>query len=298
MRATEERIPVLEVGGTHVSAAWVDPDGWQVSDITRYELRAEADAQELLGGLAGAAASLAAQPGASWGIAMPGPFDYQQGIARYTGVGKFEGLTGVDVRSALYELLPHRPGSISFVNDASAFLIGEWLVGTARGSTRCAAVTLGTGVGSAFLDRGQVIDSGTSVPPQAELHLLQHAGLPVEDWISRRALRRAYARSAGRSDGLDGPDVKELAELARAGDQVARTTFEVAFTVLGEVLGPWLERFGADQLVIGGSISGAWDLIDKPLRIGLSRYSDCRFAVGLAARPELSPLVGTGYSAY
>lgn len=288
-----EMIPVLEVGGTHVTAARVEPDGWQVSAVTRSALHANGSGEQLLAELARAAAGLQVPAGAAWGIAMPGPFDYAGGIAHYAGVGKFEGLTGTDVRSALYELLPERPASISFINDASAFLIGEWLTGTARGSTRCAAVTLGTGIGSAFLDRGSVVDSGPSVPPQAEVHLLHHAGLPLEDWVSRRALRRAYADRTGAD-----VDVQELAELARSGDEAARTVFIEGLLVLGEVLGPWLERFGIDQLVIGGSISNAWDLIAKPLHTGLSRFSDCRFAIGLAEQPELSPLVGTAYSAY
>ncbi len=291
--ATNEIIPVLEVGGTHVTAARVDPDGWQVSAVTRSVLHADGSAEQLLDELAGAAAGLDVPAGAAWGIAMPGPFDYAGGIAQYTGVGKFEGLTGVDVRSALYEMLPERPGSISFINDASAFLIGEWLIGTARGSTRCAAMTLGTGIGSAFLDRGSVVDSGPSVPPQAEVHLIDHDGMPLEDWVSRRALRRAYAEASGQD-----VDVRELAELARAGDEAARAAFSRGFLVLGEVIGPWLERFGIDQLVVGGSISYAWDLIEKPLHSGLSRFSDCRFAIGLAEQPELSPLVGTAYSAY
>lgn len=286
-------IPVLEVGGTHVTAALVEPDGWQVGAVTRSVLHAGGTAEELLDELARAAAVLTVPAGAPWGIAVPGPFDYARGIAEYTGVGKFDGLTGVDVRSALYELLPERPGSISFINDASAFLIGEWLIGAARGSTRCAAVTLGTGIGSAFLDRGQVVDSGPLVPPQAEVHLLQHAGSPLEDWISRRALRQAYAEATGRD-----VDVRELAELARAGDEAARAAFHDRFLILGEVVGPWLERFSIDQLVIGGSISYAWDLIAKPFYSGLSRYSDCRFAIALAEQPELSPLVGTAYSAY
>jgi glucokinase len=289
-----DRVAVLEVGGTHVSAAWVDRDGWQVEQVSRTELDPEADAERLLAGLAAAGARLTAPGGTAWGMAMPGPFDYAGGVAHYTGVGKFEGLAGVDVRSALYERLPEQPGSISFVNDASAFLIGEWLIGTARGATRCAAVTLGTGIGSAFLDRGRVVDSGPDVPPQAEVHLLTHAGSPLEEWVSRRALRRDYSDRAGRPDDTD---VREIAALARSGDPAAVATFAGAFLVLGEVLGPWLERFGADQLVIGGSIAGAWDLIARPLRIGLARYSECRYAIGLAAEPERAPLVGAAHVA-
>lgn len=294
MNWPQESIPVLEVGGTHVSAAWVDPDGWRVGEPARYPLRGDASGDELLASLASAAAGLAAGPGASWGIAMPGPFDYQDGVGHYAGVGKFEGLAGVDVRSALYELLPQRPGSITFVNDASAFLIGEWLIGTAVGATRCAAITLGTGIGSAFLDRGIVVDSGPSVPPDAELHLLSYADLPLEHWVSRRALLRLYDTATGRANGVD---VKELAARARAGDVDALAAFAASYQVLGEVLGPWLERFGADQLVVGGSISNAWDLIEGPLRIGLSRYSDCRYAIGLGSEPERSPLVGAAYGA-
>ena len=153
-------IAVLEVGGTHVTAAWVDRDGWQVSAVHRAALAADGTAAELLDGLAAAAVTLQAPAGTAWGLAMPGPFDYVQGVAHYTGVGKFEGLTGVDVRAELLSRLDPAPNSISFVNDASAFLIGEWLIGTARGATRCAAVTLGTGVGSAFLDRGEVVEGG------------------------------------------------------------------------------------------------------------------------------------------
>jgi len=311
-------IPVLEVGGTHVTAGWVQPDGWQVSDLTRTELPPDGSAEALIRTLAAAGAALDAEPGAAWGIAMPGPFDYARGVAHYAGVGKFEALAGVDVRSALYEALPQRPGSLCFSNDASAFLVGEWLIGAARGSTRCVAITLGTGVGSAFLDNGTVVETGPSVPPQAEVHLLSHAGRPLEDWVSRRAIQARYAAARGTPDvagfadlaGVAGAagaagvagfaavaDVKEIAELARAGDQAAAATFTDAFRVLGEVLGPWLERFGADLLVLGGSISRAWDLIDQPLRRGLSRSSDCHFSIELATTPELAPLVGAAYPA-
>lgn len=287
-------VAVLEVGGTHVTAAWVDRDGGQVSAWHRTSLAAEGSAAELLDGLAAAAATLDAPGGTRWALAVPGPFDYAAGVAHYTGVGKFEGLTGVDVRAELVARFPDPPGSITFVNDASAFLIGEWLIGTARGAVRCAAVTLGTGVGSAFLDRGRVVEGGPDVPPDGEVHLLGHAGKPLEDWVSRRAIRRSYAERARRADDTD---VREIAALARAGDEAASAAFAGAFSILGQVLAPWLERFAIDQLVIGGSIAGAWDLIEKPLLAGLSLAGGYHFAIGLASEPERSPLVGAAHIA-
>jgi glucokinase len=285
------RVPVLEVGGTHVTAGWVRPDGWQVSEVSRRDLPAGGSAQQLIEILAGAGAGLAAGPGAAWGIAVPGPFDYARGVAHYAGVGKFEALAGVDVGAALAEALPSRPGSLCFSNDASAFAVGEWLVGAARGATRCVAVTLGTGVGSAFLDKGISISSGSSVPPEAELHLLRHADRPLEDWVSSRAIRAGYVRAGGSA----AREVVEIAGLARAGDAAARAAFDGAFRVLGEVLGPWLERFDADRLVIGGSISRSFDLVEGPLRAGLSIASNWRFSIVTAAVPDLAPLVGAAY---
>ena len=58
-----------------------------------------------------------------------------------------------------------------------------------------------------------------------------------------------------------------------------------------------MNRFAIDQLVIGGSIAGAWDLIEGPLLNGLSIYSDYTFAIGLATDPERSPLVGAAHIA-
>jgi len=284
-------VPVLEVGGTHVTAGWVSPDGWQVSAMSRRDLPAGGTAEQLIEILAAAGASLAAGPGAAWGIAVPGPFDYARGVAHYAGVGKFEALAGVDVGAALAGALPQRPASLCFSNDASAFAVGEWLLGAARGATRCVAVTLGTGVGSAFLDNGISVCDGPSVPPQAEVHLLSHAGRPLEDWVSSRAIRAGYVRAGG-SPGLE---VVEIAGLARAGDAIAGAAFDAAFRVLGEVLGPWLERFEADRVVVGGSISRSFDLIEAPLRAGLSTVSDGSFPIVPAAVAELGPLVGAAH---
>jgi len=308
--------PILEIGGTHATAAWVHPNGWLVSGLVRRGLDADGSAAGVIGDLARTAAELDAPVGAHWGLAVPGPFDYELGIARYAGVGKFDSLSGVDVRAALTEALPRRPGSISFVNDASAFLIGEWLTGAARGVDRCAAITLGTGIGSAFLDHGVVIDRGPQVPPQAEVHLLVHDGRPLEDWVSRRAIRRRYAcavggsRAGGHADPSVGPDapgaaepsggldVDEIARLARSGHAIAAGVLDEAFELLGRLIRPWLRSFGAEVLVVGGSVSRSWDLVEPPLLAGLSSTSGQSVpTVRLARHPERSPLVGAAYPA-
>jgi glucokinase len=149
-------IPVLEIGGTHVTAALVDPYPGRVAPGTRRSLplRPTGAADEILDTLSSCASALGATVGATWGVAIPGPFDYAHGIGRFNGVAKFESLSDVDVGQALVRAIRPSPSRLLFVNDADAFLIGEGLAGAAVGHDRAAGVTLGTGVGSAFLDRG------------------------------------------------------------------------------------------------------------------------------------------------
>ena len=72
-----------------------------VGPIRRAALDRNADAATLLKTIANVASCIDADAGAAWGVAVPGPFDYEAGIGRYHGVGKFGALSGVDVGAAL-----------------------------------------------------------------------------------------------------------------------------------------------------------------------------------------------------
>ncbi|GAA5133601.1 hypothetical protein GCM10023320_60070 [Pseudonocardia adelaidensis] len=152
---------------------------------------------------------------------------------------------------------------VVFLNDAHAFGIGEWRAGTARGHDRVLVLTLGTGVGSCFLDRGTPVSSGPDVPPEGRADLLTIDGAPLEETVSRRAL---LAR-AGAGPGVD---VRDLAERARAGDTATESLFTDAFAALGRAVAPWARRFGASLVVVGGAIAASWDLVAAPLHAGLS----------------------------
>jgi glucokinase len=289
--------PVLEIGGTHVTAALVDPAAGRVLESTREPLAADAPADGLLSAILGCAGRLGPLPGASWGVAVPGPFDYERGIALFTGVGKFDSLFGTDLAAALRDGLAARPGRVVFLNDAHAFALGEWAAGAAGGHARAVGITLGTGVGSAFLADGALVDRGPDVPPRGHVHLLTVAGGPLEDSVSKRAILRRYARAAG---GPQDPrlDVADIAALARRGDRAAHGALDDALLALGGALAPWLTAFGATVLVVGGSIAASWDLIAGPLRTGIHRAAPgSRTAVTRARRPTDAALLGTAWHA-
>ncbi|MEI5103508.1 ROK family protein [Streptomyces sp. PmtG] len=254
--------PVLELGGTHVTAALVrGADGTRVVRRVRRELDARGSAGHVLGAVVRCAGDLDAPAGGRWGVAVPGPFDYDQGVARFEGVGKFDDLHGVDVGSVLRDGIRPRPAGVVFLNDAHAFALGEWRAGAARGHRRCVGVTLGTGVGSAFLDGGDVRHDGPGVPPLGRIDLAEADGRPLEDTVSRRAILARY--------GERGADLRDVAARARAGEERAARVLREALTPLGAVLAPYLRDFGATALVVGGGLAASWDLVGPALRAGL-----------------------------
>jgi glucokinase len=296
-------VPALDIGGTHVTGALVDPAAGAVTGPTaRRALDPDASAPRLLDLIIECGRDVEAPPGAVWAVSIPGPFDYANGIALFEGVGKFDALRGADMRSALIAGL--RAREVVFLNDADAFLLGEWRSGAARGHRRCAGITLGSGVGSAFAANGRIIDSGPAVPPEGRADLLTYRGHPLEDTVSRRAIVAAYgsgarpsrARQSAQATGgaaaaeESAPtlDVDVIARRARAGEPQAQQVITRSLGALAEVLAPWLQAFRASRLVVGGSIAKSWDVLAVPLNTGLRSHG----APGVTAVP--AQLTGAG----
>lgn len=301
-------IPVLEVGGTHVTAARVDDSDWTIvpGSLTRSHIRAQGSADEILADVAHAAASIAHAQGTvgasgvstRWAIAIPGPFDYSGGIGRFEHVGKFDALNGVDVRAELARRIHPEPRDLFFLKDADAYGVGEYATGAGRGVGRLVCITLGTGIGSSFLADGEPVTTGPSVPRSGDVYTLAFRGRDLEDTVSRRAIRAEFARrSARRTVGAELLDVHEIAELAREGDATASAVLLDLFSALGEALAPVLRRFDAERLVVGGSMAGSWDLVEPALRAGLGTVLAELTALPIhrAQHPENSPIVGAAY---
>jgi glucokinase len=248
-------VAVLEVGGSHVTAAVVSSVAWHVDVVERSKLESQKAAEVIVEQLAAAARKLPLASGLA--VALPGPFDYASGVAWYRGVDKFDALYGHDLGNSLRSALGLE--RVMFMNDAEAFAVGEWTAGAIRGLERSVGVTIGTGVGTAFLADGLVVRDGKTVPPGGELYRTSYDGQPLEESISARAILRAYFARTGKDE--PGIGVREIAERARGGSADAREVLLAAFGVLASALTPWLERFGVTKVVLGGSISGAFDIV-------------------------------------
>jgi glucokinase len=236
----------------------------------------------LLGAIERAALAIKQSAMRCAGVATAGPFDYERGVALFRGVAKLESLYGVDLRERLSRDLGIEPLRVGFLNDAQAFVLGEWWTGAAKGHARAFGVTLGTGLGSGFLADGQIVLSGSSIPPEARLDLVSFRGAAIEDVISSRGIVAAFGETI---------DVAEIARRARAGEPSAVGAFRGFGAALGEFLEPLVVRFAPTCLVFGGSITRAWDLFAEAFRTACPQATRLRFC-GPAARLDEAPLLG------
>jgi glucokinase len=285
-------IGALDIGGTHVAGARVSLASASVDSASRCRVSFPPGAAraDLLASIVQAAVTAADGGIAGLGVAVPGPFDYEHGISAIR--HKLEPLYGVDLRRELAASLDlPDAGRVRFINDADAFLLGEWWAGAARGHRRAVGVTLGTGLGSAFLQDGRIVDAGPDVPPEGALHLVPFRGGPVEDVISRRGL---LARYGGERDAL--LDVEHVAERARRGESRAGMAFREFASALSEHLTPWVAAFSPTCLVVGGAIARAWDLLNPVLEDELAGVGQLEL-VTQASNLEDAPLLGAALHA-
>jgi len=217
------------------------------------------------------------------GFAMPGPFDYVNGIPLFTGENeKYENIYGLDVPRALRKYLGlNNEFPIRFINDATAFAIGEDWIGKAEGSGRSLSITLGTGFGSAFMRNGIPVADGDEVPKQGCLwHVPFEDGIG-DDYFSTRGIVNRYNKTTGKEIS----SAKEVADAA-ATDESADRIFQDFGSKLVVFLKPWFVKFEVEVLVIGGNISRAFDLFSPSLKASLLKE-------GLNVKVEVSDLKDT-----
>jgi glucokinase len=279
----------VDVGGSHVSCAACDLDEKRYLPETHSEneLDNQGNAEEIIAVWAKTIKETIEKSGAEnisgIGFAMPGPFDYVNGIALFKGNNrKYENIYGLNVPVALREAigLP-LDFPIRFINDATAFAIGEDWIGKACGTKASLSITLGTGFGSSFLRNHKPVVNGSEVPETGAVWHLPFESGNADDYFSTRGLLNRYHEKTGKL--LSG--VKELAQLT-PNDPVAKTLFEDFGFKLGVFLKPWIEKFGVEALIIGGNISNAFNLFGESLKKYLSEN-------GLNIRIEISELKET-----
>ncbi len=273
----------VDVGGSHLSSAVVEVASGALCTVpVTTPVDSRAGAYEIVSAwVSNVRSSIDSFGGEVKGVgfAFPGPFDYEKGISKISGVGKYESVYGLDVGKSVSRMLPSWNMELRFVNDASAFALGEALYGVAKGDDRLLAITLGTGVGSGFVAGGKLVTDSPDVPSNGWVYCLPFEDGTADDAFSTRWIVRRYSELAG--EALSG--AKDVADRC-ADDRAARQVFEEYGLRLGTFLIPLAERFGCSSVVLGGNISQSFPLFYPALESVVS-------GGGMTAEVRVSSLI-------
>lgn len=202
---------------------------------------------------------------------------------------------------AVIEKLVHIP--ISFYNDTVCFGLGEANSDYNQGYKRILALTLGSTFSSAFLDGGEVITDREDVPLEGDLSNCPYDQFSTAaDWFSTRGLSKIYRKllhhespnetsvTSGTISSIDEQQNDDdllniaynLAQKALIGDSIAIKTFKTFAHLLGHFLKPYVTAFHTQLILIKGSLTEVWYLLENELSLTVRKYSQAQVYFSLS----------------
>jgi glucokinase len=251
----------VDIGGSHIVCCAIDMSSGQPIEGTEVEEKVDnkGTKEEIFEtwakALNGTIKTIDTDSLIGIGFAMPGAFNYKTGVASFEGTEKYGQLYDVNVKEELPKYLDVENAELRFINDASAFAVGEAWFGKAKESKGSISITLGTGFGSAFVENDIPVVERDDVPSSGCFWHLPYKDGIADDYFSTRWFVNSYEEMTGQKAS----GVKDVAVAAAEGGQ-AQELFDEFGRQMGDFLIPWLKKFKPEALVIGGNVSKAFDL--------------------------------------
>ena len=284
----------MDVGGTHITSAVIDVTDMKVlkSSVNKESFDSNLPVNQVMDFWEKSIRLSLSNSGIEnvngIAVCMPGPFDYKNGISMIKGQDKYENFYGLNIGDLIRKRLSlPKEFTVFFENDAVCFGKGEVYKDKNNLSKKVMAVTLGTGLGSSFIDKGVSISSGMQVPADGEIWNLHFKKGIAEDYVSLRGLLSKYFALSGTQleNGL------ELYTLAKAGDKDALKVFEEMGEDLAEIVIPWFRKFSVEHFVIGGKIANSSSLFLPSFNKKI-READCEVSIQVSNDNEDAALLG------
>lgn len=242
----------VDIGGSHLTAALVNKHTQLpiAGSNTRIRVNSSGSVHEILNTWSAVISDIFKEYSITErriGMAIPGPFDYENGISLIKNLDKYESLYKLNVKELLASQLQMVPSNIRLMNDAACFLRGEVYQGAARGYVNAIGITLGTGTGTAFHHHGITEDANLGPSPFMDSI--------ADEYFSTRWFVRQYAERSGNTV----KDVKELSELY-ASERVVKEIFAEFVKNFAIFLEGFIKKEKPEVIVLGGNIAQCADL--------------------------------------
>jgi len=252
----------VDIGGSHISAGLLDNQSLNILDekVSRFPVDSHGSKEEILNAWTECIKSLGLTEDTCLGIAMPAPFNYEEGISLILDQGKYRSLYELNLKEELSPLLAIPVGNIKFINDAAAFLQGEAFVAGWPKTERLMGVTLGTGLGGSY-KFGEMAEDGAfwSVPFKGGI---------AEDLISTSF----FVKWAKATHGLDVDGLKTLLSYSELRPATLNVLKEFGQNLAALML-MQMEGKAIDKVVIGGNMVKAADLFLPEVKKVLLEHS-------------------------
>jgi glucokinase len=274
-----------DIGGSHITAALVETNRFEIkqSTLTRKPVNSGGQATEILECWIEAIEHTLKKHGDTKpdkiAIAMPGPFDYEEGVCLIKGLHKYESLYGLNIKNYISDSLDIKPANICFVNDAQCFLEGEMKGNQYNSYKRTLGITLGTGLGSAISFNGNTEDANFAVSP--------FKGTIAEEYLSTRWFVERYYQ-------LSGERVKDVKDIILHNHPLfIDSIFEEFADTFFQFLSPLILNDMYEVLIIGGNIVKAADRFLDRLQAQLNTLPVAApIQIHLANLGEYSAMIG------
>ncbi|MFE1296518.1 ROK family protein [Streptomyces sp. NPDC058731] len=284
----------LDIGGTKIAGALVDPQGRIVVRSHR-PTPAREPAETLLGAVSAVVDDLSAH--AAWadlaclGIASAGPVDTVAGTVSPVNIPHWRRFPLVERVRSHPRVPPHMTPVL--VGDAVAMTAAEHWLGAARGVDNALCMVVSTGVGGGLILDGRLhagrsgnaghighisVDLDGSVCPCGARGCVE--GLASGTAIAAHALAAGWTPPPGSA-----ATAADVAAAARQGDSIARSAYDRAAQALAAGIAATAALVELDLVVIGGGVAQAGDTLFAPLRRWMTRYAVLDFARDLAIAP-------------
>lgn len=273
----------VDIGGSHITAALVDADKRTLvaDSIHRKQVDSQGEANTIFDAWCEVITdSFAGYDGLTKriGIAMPGPFDYENGICLIKEQDKFKTLYNLNIKEELAKRLVISTATIHFINDAAGFLQGEVFAGSAPKANHVLGFTLGTGLGSSICSHGTAIDAALWNAPFLN-------GI-AEDYFSTKWFINRYFQLSGRA--LNG--VKDLSDFAHK-DVHAKQVFNEFGNNFAQFIMPLVKKHKSEVVILGGNIAQAFNIF-APNLIDVLAQNEFKTKIKMTKLKEHAALIG------
>jgi glucokinase len=276
----------VDIGGTNTKFGLVDREGKCIAEMS-IPTEAQEPAENLIGRLHEKAEEMCRPLEGKYklrGIGIGAPnANYYRGTVENPPNLNWKGVVDVSALVRKYYDLP-----VAVTNDANAAALGEMLYGAAKGMKDFIVITLGTGLGSGIVSRGELVYGAdgfageighTIVDPQGREcgcgqrgHLETYASATgicrtVSELISVRR-GESELRSIAPRDLTS----RMIAGAADRGDEIAKEAFEITGRILGMKLADSVAHLSPEAIILFGGMAAAGALIFDPTKRSLEEH--------------------------